>query len=201
MERSPSGLVVDEQVARYEALIHVHASRVVGLVDDDFEDVVQAYRIKVWQALTSFNPAKWARHPAEEAERRYVFMCLKNAEKDALKKRRRPESFLEDMTPIEGDTTTVMGSVDHDDVYGEVDEGRAQLPNTLTLLELHVVVLLYRDYSQAEARRQLGIEKREMERTMRSVRTKLADWSPTADDVVVDLGDIGPAKLPTQIAA
>lgn len=187
-------MVTQDRLSHYEPLIRVHAARVAERVDDDFEDIVQGYRIKAWRALLSFDPTKWTRPAArDEAERRYVFMCLKNAEKDVLKKRRRPESFIEDIAPA---TSTSDGGsfrsqsrdsfdarhglvVDHEHVYGAVDEDRVLLPNTLERLEVHVVCLLYRDYSQAEAARTLGIEKRAMERVMRSIRSKMEDWRPT----------------------
>lgn len=184
-------MVTERDLARYEAFIHTHAARIAGEVDDDFDDIVQAYRIKVWYALGKFDATKWPKHEADEAERRFVFMCLKRAEKDVLKKRRRPEVFPEQMPE---------DSCGHGEVYGLIDDDEVLLPNTLTKLELHVIVLLYRDYSQAEARRRLGIEKREMERTMRQIRSKLADWRPTgpADGVLVRL-PFRPA--PTAIAA
>lgn len=185
-------MVTERDLAKYEAFIHTHAARVAGDVDDDYDDIVQAYRIKVWYALERFDPTKWPRHGAEEAERRFVFMCLKRAEKDVLKKRRRPEVFPEQMPE---------GACGHGEVYGAIDGGEVRLPDTLTKLELRVIVLLYRDYSQAEARRRLGLEKREMERMMVRIRDKLAAWRPATEGaLVIRLADF-PRHAPTRIAA
>jgi hypothetical protein len=48
------------------------------------------------------------------------------------------------------------------------------------------VLLLYRDYKQSESARHLGLEKHKMERAMRSIRQKLADWRP---DTQADLNN------------
>jgi predicted DNA-binding protein (UPF0251 family) len=42
-----------------------------------------------------------------------------------------------------------------------------------------VLCLLYRDYRQSEVARELRIEKREVERAVRAIRTKFADWKPS----------------------
>ena len=49
---------------------------------------------------------------------------------------------------------------------------------TLTLVERRVIVDLYSDHSQRETAFLLGMGRSEMERTMRSIRTKMADWRP-----------------------
>lgn len=157
-------------VEHYEGLIFTHSLRIVGRVDDELDDIRQAYRIKVWTALAAYDPARWA-----DVDR-WVFFCLKNAEKDMLKKRRRGELYLEDV-----DLSERFQSVDAEVVYAQVESGRPLLPNTLSGLEVRAVVLLYRGYRQTEAARRLGIDARAMKRIVRSVRDKMADWKP--DDI------------------
>jgi predicted DNA-binding protein (UPF0251 family) len=65
----------------------------------------------------------------------------------------------------------------------------------LATLELRVLCLLYRDFRQSEVARQLGIEKREVEKAVRAIRAKMADWRASAGD------DIPAAQRETRIAA
>lgn len=170
-------------VERYEGLIFTHALRIVGFVDDDLDDLRQLYRIKVWKVLTQHADRGRLRPKQGEtldaALDRFVFTCLKNMEKDLLKRRRRPEMSLDAMEP--NSRLESGSSVDHEAVYGGVEEEALVLPNTLSGLEVRTVVLLYRGYRQSEAARRLGIDSRKMKRVMRSVRDKMADWRPDAD--------------------
>lgn len=169
-------------VERYEGLIFTHALRIVGRVDDDLDDIRQTYRIKVWTALAAYDPTR-CRTDVD----RWVFFCLKNSEKDMLKRRRRPEVSLE-----AADRGERWGAVDADVVYAQVEQDRPLLPSTLSGLELRAVVLLYRGYRQTEAARRLGIDARAMKRIVRSVRDKMADWKP--DDLGPD-----PVEPPVEI--
>lgn len=163
----------------YRGLVFKTASLIVASVEDDFDDIVQVLWIKVWRARESYDPAR-SRMP----ERRYVFMCLTNQVKDIMSKRRRGELSLEVIAVDSGFESrdrfdAQYLSVDHQVVYGEVEDPVPLLPNTLTELEREIVALLTQDYRQTEAARLLGIEKRDMERSMRAIRSKMADWRPT----------------------
>lgn len=186
-------------ISHYERLIFKHAMRVAGIVEMDFDDIQQTYRIKVWKALESFDEVRFGgRPPHREGHTdcrcrrcRFVFTCLKNMEKDLLKKKRRGELFIEDVAPTSSEIGSGLQSRDHfearylaagaEQVYGEVEEDGVLLPSALTTREREIVVLLYRDYTQAEIRRQLGVERSEMDRTVKAIRLKLADWRPTMD--------------------
>lgn len=171
MQRRPP----QPSVEHYEGLIFTHALRLVGRVDDDLDDIRQFYRIKAWKALRSFERERWtagsdARYSACD---RYVFTCLKNAEIDLLKRRRRQEVSLETVDPTER-----HHAIDAEVVYAQVEAGQPLLPSTLSGLELRAVLLLYRGYRQTEAARRLGIDARSMKKTVRSIRDKMADWAP-----------------------
>lgn len=173
-------------VERYEGLIFTHSLRVLGRVDDDLDDIRQQYRIKVWTALVAYDPER-CRTDVD----RFVFFCLKNAEKDMLKRRRRPEVSLETADPSER-----QGAVDAEVVYAQVEAEQPLLPSTLSGLEVRAVVLLYRGYRQTEAARRLGIDARAMKRTVRSIRDKMADWKPdSSPDLAADLKPELPAEL------
>lgn len=151
------------------------------------EDIQQVLRIRAWKAIRAYNPEK-ARGMNRD---RYVFMCVKDGSKDLGKRKRRGELFIEDVAPTsvtsdEGvDTVTDRFharylSTDHDQVFGEVDDGEIHLPNTLTSRERGVLGLMRDHYRQGEIAEMLGVSKREVESAVRGIRTKLADWRPSS---------------------
>jgi DNA-directed RNA polymerase specialized sigma24 family protein len=171
-------------LAYYEGLIFATAVRLEAHVEMEVEDIQQVLRVKAWKALCWFDPAR-----CRTSIDRYVFMCLRDQAKDLVRKRKRGEVFIDDLASDE--PTSGLPSRDrfehlhglvesHDDVFAAVEDEGVVMPNTLTRLELAIVVLLYRDYRQSEIARKLGLGKPAMERAMRSIRTKLADWKPSA---------------------
>ncbi len=125
-----------------------------------------------------------------------MFSCVKNQEKDLLKRRRRGEVFFADVL---GDAPSGEEHVDRfegrylavdaDVVYEEVERELPLIPSTLSELERDVVALLYVDFTRREVQRRLGLSRPELERVTRSIRTKMADWRP------------GGAPAPAQLAA
>lgn len=180
------------------------------------EDVQQILRIKLYRALVSFSPERIRKRgeSAENARKRYVFMCLTDQSKDLRKRKRRTEDSLEELAPADMDRPSpgVQSrdrfelrylSSSHEQVYGYVEDDDLVLPTTLSSIERQVVAGLMSDYKQAEVARQLGLEKREMEKVMRSIRLKLADWKPGGDvrpQLSLVLGD-GPSRVPARAAA
>jgi DNA-directed RNA polymerase specialized sigma24 family protein len=68
-------------------------------------------------------------------------------------------------------------------VYGVVDEDDVLIPSTVTAFERRVLLLLYTgDYKQGEMALRLGVEKREVEKAIRALRDKFADWCPSASE-------------------
>lgn len=191
----------DPEVLRhYEGLVFKTAQRLDPRVELDFEDIQQVLRIKVWRALLAFDPARKDRD-------QYVFMCVRDQAKDLLKRRLRGELHIEDLTRAESENgeqdrrdqfDARYLSSSHEATYGAVEDDDVLVPSTLTQLERRVVVLLYRDYKQAEAARLLGLGKREIEKLMRSIRSKMADWAP---DPPAAAGTTGQADPRTPIAA
>lgn len=169
-------------LAHYEGLITTTASRLLGAgVEMEFDDIAQMLRIKVWRALDSFDPSR-SRMPRQN----YVFMCLRDQAKDLGKRKRYGTRSLDGLLG-EGEQLRDRFeaqhglSVSHDEAFSVVEDDSCAVPNTLTAVERDVVLWLYRDYRQSEVARQLGLDKREMERLMRSIRQKLADWRPTVE--------------------
>jgi RNA polymerase sigma factor (sigma-70 family) len=164
----------------YEGLIKKTASMCAPHVEIEFDDIVSIFRVKVWRALESFDPAR-----SSMPVQRYVFSCLKNQEKDLLKRRRRGELYLDDVSgaPVaSGDTDDAFEghyfAVTADDVFAEVEAEPPLIPSTLTALERAIVVRLYAGRSQRETASALGLRRSDMERALRSVREKMGDWRP-----------------------
>lgn len=179
-------------MARYEGLIHKTASMYVGIVEEEFDDVVQILRVKVWRALEAFDPAR-SKLPVD----RYVFGCMRNQVMDLLKKKRHGTLFIEDVAPVGGAEHMSHGSsapgmrdkfdqrylsVDHETVFGGCEDVAPLIPSTLTERERQVVALLYLDYRQVEIAEMLDLKKGEMARMVSSVRVKMGDWRPQGQE-------------------
>lgn len=172
-------------------------------VELEFDDVAQLLRIKVWHAVEKFDAERAAaskflshardRHGRSPLER-FVYGCVANMRKDIEK---RPRRFNQSIEGIRDRSTAkfdrfggvaLMGiadwfdlrylSVDHEDVFGEVEGDDPPLPSTLTEVERQVVGLRLDGLMLMEIDRELGLSRGERERVMRSVREKLADWRP-----------------------
>lgn len=179
-------------LAQFEGLIHSTAKMILPFVEEDFDDVVQQLRIKVWQALMKWDPKRApqlvAKYGLAEARRRSVFAWVRNKVKDLVKRKKRGELSIEDLTAADSrgqhsgtrDAFEQRYQLSTDDGYAGVEEEPPLIPSTLTLLERKVVCLLYSDYRQTEVARYLGLEKREVERHVRSIRDKMADWAPAS---------------------
>lgn len=190
---------IDQTVLReYEGLIFSTAQLIVRKRPDyEADDIQQVLWIKTIRALRAFDPSRKDRDG-------YVFMCLRDQAKDLLRWHRRNEVFIEDLTSSEDESGRLETrdsfeerhglSSSHDEIYGDVDEDDVVVPSTLSQLERRIVLLLYRDFKQTEAARILGIDKRQIEKAMRSIREKMADWRPTEDPDVS-------AAPPTPIAS
>lgn len=172
------------QVEYYEGLVRKTAAMTVPLVEDEYEDIVQVLRVKCWRALCAYDPSR-SKLPVE----RYVFSCMRNQVKDLLKRKRRNLLYIEDQKSTQaGDVST-----DHFEAAYLVDERsfdgvEAELPLipcTLSDLERQVLALLYADYTQVETALRLGVPRNEVERAVRSIRSKMADWRPGVTAAVV----------------
>lgn len=173
---------------RYEGLIFKTAQMHAHAIEEDPEDVRQILRIKVWRGLIAYDHTR-----SGMSRDRFVFMVLTNQVKDLKKRKRRGELHIEDLVADRGGRGFQARdsfderylSEDHEQTFGEVEDDDLVIPSTLTQLERRIVALLFRDYKQTEAARQLGLETREVERAVRSIREKLADWKPDSDEAAV----------------
>lgn len=179
-------------IPHYEGLIFTTTSQVVELVEEDFDDILQRLRITVWRALLAFDPERYTHLSAwaqRERQRSYVFSCVQNMKKDVLKRVRRGDRYIEDegggAPGTNGDSNADRFEARYlttppDLVFSEVEEDDLVLPSTLDCLERHVVVYLYTGRTQVETAVELGLTPNQMQTVMKRVRSKLADWKPSA---------------------
>lgn len=178
----------------FEGLVRKTAARYVGIIEDDFEDICQVLRLKVWRALLSFDPKR-----SRLSRDAYVFGCVRNQVKDLLKRPHRNWLFIEDLTKFEGRGPTDIScdfsqrfeqrylQVREDEVFGEIDEDDPLIPSTLTKNERKVLVCMYLDYSQANTALRLGLSRKEVATSIATIREKMADWHPSAAAAVVEI--------------
>ena len=112
--------------------------------------------------------------------------CVKNQEKDLLKRRRRGEVFFADVL---GDAPSGAEHVDRFEgqylavdaevVYEEVEQELPLIPSTLTARARGRRAALPGLHAPRGAA-PLGLSRPEMERVARRIGTKMADWPPGA---------------------
>lgn len=188
-----------DTLARYEGLVFKTAQLTAPKVEDDFDDVRQIFRIKVFQALRRWDPDRASSRPDIRGltpRDRYVFSCVANQAKDLVKKKRHGLLSIEDITTdADGSSRDQFDekylATSPDEVYGLIEEDSPLIPSTITDLERRVMCLLYADYRQPEVARYLGIPKRDVERLLRSIRMKMADWAPDGSELELE----GPLEL------
>lgn len=174
-------IVDDTQIEFYEGLVRKTSSMVQGKCEMEFEDVEQELRIKVFQALRSYDPAR-----SRMSRRAYVFGCVKNRTKDLMKYggRRRAAGvpyLIEDLTPEPADRERFERRyLSTDDAFREVEDEPLELPDSLVGLEREVVLMLHLDYSHGEIAKELGITRPGVEKILLSVRVKLSHLAPAA---------------------
>lgn len=172
------------RVEFYEGLVRKTASRYVGIVQEDYEDLCQILRLKCWRALESFDPAK-----ASQPVQGYVFSCVRNQVKDLLKRKRRNDLYIEDIAPkgkIDGEVglrdsfeARYLRS-DEERAFAEVLGDTPLIPSTLTTRERTVLVCLYLEYGHTDIAESLDLTKRDVSRAVKGIREKMADWKPSA---------------------
>jgi RNA polymerase sigma factor (sigma-70 family) len=187
-------------LAHYEGLVRKTAARWNSLIEDDFDDVCQFLRFKVWKALLSADIARLkqkaltSKYTWVQLRDRYVFSCIANAVKDLLKKKKHNLLFIEDIAPTNltdggaghwgGYSATMRDSFEqrylstNGEVFSGVEDECVLIPSTLSKLEKDVLLLMYLDFKPAEIAEQTHVPKKEVSATMKTIREKMADWAP-----------------------
>jgi RNA polymerase sigma factor (sigma-70 family) len=170
-----------QAVEDFEGLVFTTARMIAGQCREDEDDIRQLLRVKVWQALRSYDP-QLAKQPVEK----YVFMCMRNKVKDLVKLKPYGEVFIEDQSHT--DAGRERWELRHlsataEQVFHDVEEERPPLPSTLTELERRVALLLYADYNQTEVARLLGVGRKKVRTAHANIVIKMADWRPSTEEL------------------
>lgn len=185
-------------MSHYEGLVRTTASICVPYVEEDFDDICQFLRYKVWKALEAFEPSKLRVKVTGSVEiaaarDRYVYSCVQNGKKDVLKKKRYGWLFIEDIAPVGENGESVGGHhtssrsgfeqryMSIEDAFRQVEDAIPTVPSTLNASEKAVVLLLYLDFKPAEIARQRGLPRKEITALVGSIREKMADWNPASE--------------------
>jgi RNA polymerase sigma factor (sigma-70 family) len=172
-------------IRHYEGLVFKTASRYVGFVEEEFEDIQQILRMKVFRALLSYDPSK-----STMTRDRYVFSCIVNQCKDLVKRKRRNVLFIEDIAPAAYDADKTLRdqfeshylSTDHESEFGHVEDDDFIVPSTLSAFEREIVVHLYLHFTNTEIAQRMERPKREVDKAVKAVKEKLADWKPSPEE-------------------
>lgn len=176
-----------DDISAYEGLVRATASRYVGTVDLEYDDLLQELRLKILTARRAYDRTR-----SRMTERAFVFMAVTNRVKDlkrdsAARRRRRQDVFVEDEVDASDLEHLAEG---HDEVFGAVDEGLFRLPATLTEFEREVVILLTLDFNQREVAERLEVGRQRVRLAVTTVREKMADWRPDPLAPVIPLPEI-----------
>jgi RNA polymerase sigma factor (sigma-70 family) len=159
----------------------------VNLVEEDYEDICQILRMKIWRALGTFDPSR-----SSMQVKNYVFGCMRNQCKDLVRKKKRNEAFMEDYRHA-GATTDTGGrrkssadafdarylSTGHEEAFRDVEEEALPLiPTTLSQVEREIALLLFYDFSPLEIGRRMGLRRGQVNGSIEAIQVKMSDWRP-----------------------
>jgi RNA polymerase sigma factor (sigma-70 family) len=194
----------------YEGLVCSTASMYQRLVGVELEDLQQILRVRVWRAIEAHDAdrvngptldsfvftcvsnqvidlmkAKLRREPCVCGHGRIRHEHLKACGHrgcECSEYRGMKTSYIEEIAP--DSSLELPGARDRfemahlSEAAYELDD--VALPTSLNVMERSIVGLLYVGYRQVEIAEMLGVQRRDVERGMRSLRAKLADWRPSA---------------------
>lgn len=189
---------LSDTLASFEGLVFTTARMFASQVRREEDDLAQELRVRVWRAVTSYDPAKSA------SLERYVFSALTNKVKDfkrdAAREMKRREAYgitflhIEDTFVSADSVATPAERFDqlhhhatHEQVYADVENEPFDLPGGVTDDERNVLALLVFGSTRNEIAVLLNLRRREVDLLVRSLRRKFSDWRPGRDDSVTNI--------------
>lgn len=175
------------RVEFYEGLVKSTAGKYHAKVQEEYEDMCQTLRLKVLEALASYDPSR-----AKQPIKGYVFSCVVNKVKDYLKRRRRNDLHLEDVAPQwmgspdrhkSGNTDKFDGQYfmeEEAEAFRDILRQTPLLPSDLTPTEETVLLGLYLECQQKEIAERFDLTPREVAKAVKALKEKMADWRPGA---------------------
>ena len=175
------------RVEFYEGLVKTTAGKYHAKVQEEYEDMCQALRLKVLEALASYDPAR-----AKQPIKGYVFSCVVNKVKDYIKRRRRDDLYLEDVAESwsgsgDGAREKTGTTYQFEAQYFMEEEAevfrailsQTPLPADLTDTEETVLLGLYLEFQQKDIAERFDLTTREVAKAVKSIKEKMADWKPS----------------------
>lgn len=156
------------KVEDFEGLVYTTARRYSdALADEDFEDIRQILRTKVWQALERYDA-----HRSAKSVQEYVFGCVANQVKDLLKAQSRRNRarggallHLEDLENFEP-------QIAEERALAAVED-QMPLPPGLTRIERQLALLLVAGHSLTDAAEALGVSRSTARRARAGLQSKI----------------------------
>lgn len=180
----------NRSISHYEGLVRRTAAIVEPFVEDEFDEICQFLREKVWKGIEAFSPLRvrtTSKYSPDEQLERFVNSCVQNGKKDVLKKKRRDWLYIDDMlakaTDGDGDTVGLASSFENRylcdaDTFSALEPDTFTIPMSFTRQEGRVALMLYLDFKVDEIAGQLGTNRKGVAALIDSIRCKMADWAP-----------------------
>jgi len=157
----------EPDLGRYEGLVFRTATMYESRLGMEREDIQQVLRICVWRATSAYEVSRDDRRSIDT----FVFWCVRNQIKDLVKSKVRRDRH--------GRQVYIEDLADEPSHEEDSDPDGVPLPSSLSAVEREVVAYLYLGYRQTEIAVMIGCQRREVERRVRSIRHKMADWRPS----------------------
>lgn len=168
------------------------AASIEPFVEDEFDEICQFLREKVWKAIDAFTPSrvrKTSKYSPDEQLERFVYSCVQNGKKDVLKKKRREWAFIEDFLATQRSNGDEAGGQQSwfenrymrtDDSFTDLDAvaERIPVPSTLTKRERTVAFMLYDGVKVTEIACAVGTTIPGVAVIVEAIQVKMADWAP-----------------------
>jgi DNA-directed RNA polymerase specialized sigma24 family protein len=184
----------NRHISHYEGLVRKTAAIVEPWVEDEFDEICNFLREKVWKAIEAFSRKRVVSTAALSQDKqleRFVYACVQNGKKDVLKKKRRGWLYIEDMLAKDASGGDQSQHELHDSFQSrymvEPDFAAAEpdpltLPDCLEGPERQVAAMLYEDFKTDEIAAAMGLRRGEVRALLETIKVKLrlAGYAPTA---------------------
>lgn len=184
----------NRHISHYEGLVRSTAAIVEPWVEDEFDEICNFLREKVWKAIEAFSRKRvitTAKFSQDVQLERFVFACVQNGKKDVLKKKRRDWLYIEDQLARHGagDLGDERAKL-HDSFEGQylvepdftgVEPEALTLPACLEGPERQVAAMLYEDFKVDEIAAAMGLRRGDVRGLLETIRVKLrlAGYAPS----------------------
>lgn len=178
-------------ISHYEGLVRKTAAECATRVEDDFDEICQFLREKVWKALDAFSTERVktlrSKYTPEQQRERFVFACVTNGKKDVLKKKQRGWLFIDDLATSLDDDKRVgdpnaggfaLRYLCEDDAFTSFESDEPRVPNILDPTEREVALLLYENFNEDEIAAKIGRRRKETRAVIAGIQQKMVEFAP-----------------------